>query len=496
MRSRWVDINKGDDKKRNYRSRVVAQEFNDGSQMVEDLFAGTPPLEAVKMLLSEASTVEEADVGTRVVIVADVKKTFYEALAKRRICMEVPEEDKSDEDKTQDVVGELMLAMPGTRDAANSWQEEVARWAKGLGFERGKWNPCIYWHVRKNIQMLIHGDDFMMVCGRDVIGFVKGELAKRFTAKIEVCGHEEGESKEVTILNRVIRAVDDGWEYEADQRHAEMMIGELGLKEASGVGAPGEDEKKWEREENEEELNKEEATAFRSTAARGNYLGSDRVDIQYAVKEVCRGMAKPTKGDQKKMKRLGRYIVKCPRLVWKFQWQGRKHEIEVFTDSDWAGCPKTRKSTSGGVIMIGTHVLKTWSRTQKTVALSSGEAEMIAVVKGVSEGLGMKSLAADWGREYKLLGMCDSSAAIGIIGRKGVGKIRHLDVGMMWVQDLRESGGFEVKKVPGTMNPADQLTKYLGAGDVGKGVEMLGMEFRGGRAERGVEVVEGWRSKQ
>ena len=84
---------------------------------------------------------------------------------------------------------------------------------------------------------------------------------------------------------------------------------------------------------------------------------------------------------------------------------------------------------------------------------------MIAVVKGVSEGLGMKSLAADWGREYKLLGMCDSSAAIGIIGRKGVGKIRHLDVGMMWVQDLRESGGFEVKKVPGTMNPADQLTK-------------------------------------
>ena len=43
--------------------------------------------------------------------------------------------------------------------------------------------------------------------------------------------------------------------------------------------------------------------------------------------------------------------------------------------------------------------------------------------------------------------MCDSSAAIGIIGRKGVGKIRYLDVGMMWVQDLRESGGFEAKKV-------------------------------------------------
>jgi hypothetical protein len=57
--------------------------------------------------------------------------------------------------------------------------------------------------------MLIHGDDFMMVCGRGDVGFVKGELKKRFTVKVEVCGHEDGESKEVRILNRLIRAVDD-----------------------------------------------------------------------------------------------------------------------------------------------------------------------------------------------------------------------------------------------------------------------------------------------
>ena len=65
----------------------------------------------------------------------------------------------------------------------------------------------------------------------------------------------DGESKEVRISNRLIIVVDDGWEYEAYQRHAEMFIGELGLKEAGGVGAPGGDEKKWEREENEMELN-------------------------------------------------------------------------------------------------------------------------------------------------------------------------------------------------------------------------------------------------
>jgi hypothetical protein len=88
---------------------------------------------------------------------------------------------------------------------------------------------------------------------------------------------------------------------------------------------------------------------YRRMAARGNYLGADRVDIQYAVKEVCRGMAKPTVGHKRKLKRLVRYLRGRKRVVWKFQWQGRPDTVEVFTDSDWAGCGKTRKSTSGGV---------------------------------------------------------------------------------------------------------------------------------------------------
>ena len=86
-----------------------------------------------------------------------------------------------------------------------------------------------------------------------------------------------------------------------------------------------------------------------------------------------------------------------------------------------------------------------------------------------------------------------ATAAMGTCERKGVGRIRHLDVGMMWIQDLRADGGVTVKKVKGTENPADQLTKYLGAGEVDKGVQMVGMEFREGRAEKGVEVQEGWK---
>ena len=71
--------------------------------------------------------------------------------------------------------------------------------------------------------------------------------------------------------------------------------------------------------------------------------------------------------------------------------------LTVYTDTDWAGCTRTRKSTSGGCITFGTHNIKCWSTTQAVIALSSGEAEFYGIVKGASVLLGAPSLARDMG---------------------------------------------------------------------------------------------------
>ena len=63
--------------------------------------------------------------------------------------------------------------------------------------------------------------------------------------------------------------------------------------------------------------------------------------------------------------------------------------LRVFVDTDFAGCQLTRRSTSGGRAMHGAHIAKHWSTTQKAVTLSSGEAELGVVVKGVGEGIGL-----------------------------------------------------------------------------------------------------------
>ena len=107
-------------------------------------------------------------------------------------------------------------------------------------------------------------------------------------------------------------------------------------------------------------------------------------------------------------------------------------------------------------------MLKSWSSTQSVVALSSGESEYYGVVKGASEGLGIKSILGDWGyhREIKL--WTDSSAAKGMASRIGLSKkTRHIAVHFLWVQEKVEAGQLSMHKVAGEKNTADMATKYL-----------------------------------
>jgi hypothetical protein len=133
--------------------------------------------------------------------------------------------------------------------------------------------------------------------------------------------------------------------------------------------------------------------------------------------------------------------------------------VHIYSDSDWAGCRVSRKSTSGGVIVVGGCTLRAWSSTQTTVATSSGEAELYALVKAASEGLGFQSLARDVGFELNLEVHVDSSAAQSIASRVGLGKTKHVEVKYLWVQQATRDGRFVVRRVPSEENPADILTK-------------------------------------
>ena len=107
-------------------------------------------------------------------------------------------------------------------------------------------------------------------------------------------------------------------------------------------------------------------------------------------------MAEPTDLAWAAPKRLARYLKAMPRMVCSMRFQNSE-AIGVYSDTDWAGCLRTHKSTSGACVMLGSHMTKAWSPNQASLVLSSGEAEYYDFVRATGIGLGLQDLLGDVG---------------------------------------------------------------------------------------------------
>jgi hypothetical protein len=149
---RWIGINKGDDKNPDYRSRLEAKAFKKDER--PELFAATPALEALKVIISKAATVDEKD-ENKVLIVNDGKRAYFYANTK----LEIPDEDKNLGD--EDLEGKLMLSTYGPRDAAQNQPDTFASHLMKIGYRRGRSNECVFYHTKKGLQTMVRGDDYV-----------------------------------------------------------------------------------------------------------------------------------------------------------------------------------------------------------------------------------------------------------------------------------------------------------------------------------------------
>ena len=330
---------------------------------------------------------------------ADLSRADFYAPAVRPVYVRLPEEYVKDCD--EGMVGRLNMSMYGTRDAAASWAAEYGKTLIAAGYAQGKASPCLFHNASSNTTIMVHGDYFVGVGRPEELAKLKAALEHKYELKVETLSGYGADMHEDRILNKVVRRTPEGIELEADPRHAEIVVRELGLEAAAASKVPGVklSREAVEQSTEEEPLPREEARKYRAIAARLNYLAPDRLDIAYSVKEVARNMASPRWSDFQKLKRIGRYLIARPRLISKFAWPPGVDLIAAYTDSDWAGCAATCKSTSGGIVCRGTHVIKSFSEQQRTVALSSAEAELHAMVAASSETRGIIALLKDMGCE-------------------------------------------------------------------------------------------------
>ena len=143
----------------------------------------------------------------------------------------------------------------------------------------------------------------------------------------------------------------------------------------------------------------------------------------------------------------------------------------------WAGESPSRRSTTDGCIMRGVHCVKTWCKSQLVVALSSGEAELIAATKAATEVAGYRSAMQDFGSEVASKLVVDASAAIGMMSQSGLGTAKHINTRWMWLQGALKRKELTVHKVHTNDNPADLMTKSLGRDAMERHMQYMGFHF-------------------
>ena len=153
---------------------------------------------------------------------------------------------------------------------------------------------------------------------------------------------------------------------------------------------------------------------------------------------------------------------------WGFpEWSNREdrknYNLEVFTDANWAGCKVSRKSTTSYMVFLNGSLLVSSCKLQSSIALSSAESELYASCSGIAEmlhvGSRLKFLVG--ANEVQMTAFSDSSAARGIMQRAGQGKLKHIHIRNLWIQDLVREKIVRLLRVPTAINPADLNTKKL-----------------------------------
>ena len=452
--SRWVHKNKTPTE---VRSRIVAKGYKEEVEDLDDIYASTPLFVILRVLLTVAMA------RSWRIRLGDVSTAFLHApLGNQRVYIWPPKEYYPE----GTTLRRLKKAMYGLRSSPKAWQDYFATSMSDLGFRRLLSEANVYANSANDVYIMVYVDDIMVIGDPTKVNKIFEKIQEKMLLKHT--GYLDPGEKHY-FLGRQIHNEGNYFDIKLDDDYIETILQEVNMTKCNPAPTPGTAANKATFADSEP-LTPDQHKVYRRVVGKLQWLSFTRPDISYSTKELARGLHQPTEADWKKAKHLLRYLrgtgnyTQQLRPTTTLNTSKAVLAMDIHVDADWAGCPSTRKSTTGFVIYILGTPVSFGSRTQATIALSSAESELYAICTGTSEGLHLKMFLQESGLASKvnIRIHTDSTAGKSIATRQGTSKkAKHIDIRFLYTQQLTKDGIISIHKISTTRNTADILTKYI-----------------------------------
>lgn len=376
----------------------------------------------------------------------------------------------------EDFVCKLKKSIYGLKQSPRCWNSALDNKLKSMGFVQTPSDPCLYIGSEGELFIIaVYVDDILLACKNDVLlKKVKKDLASCFDVK------DMGELKYFLGM-KVVQQPEKGSVWIGQPAYVDNILEKFGLGNAKEVSTPADPSTKLEKAKEDSELVDKEL--YQSAVGSLLYLSvATRPDITYAVNNVARYCAEPTKEHMIAVKRIMRYLKGTRNFGLEYTKDGNKNCIG-FSDADWAGNSDDRKSISGYVFQISGAAVSWKSKKQQCVALSTAEAEYMALSFAAQEAIWMKQLVTDLniscGTDSVLI-FEDNQAAMCIAKNPQYhGRSKHIDIKYHFIREQIINGNIKLKYCATQDMVADIFTKALSKDKFVKLRDMTGVKDLG-----------------
>jgi transposase InsO family protein len=432
-----------------FKARLVAKGYAQKEGIdFEETFAPVAKLNTIRVLVALATA------HNWKIHQLDVKSAFLNGELKEEVYLEQPEGfvQKGQEH----LVCKLKKAIYGLKQAPRSWYIKIDTFFNQKGFVKSQSDPNLYVKKDKegNICLISLYVDDLIITGNacKLIAEIKNQLSQEFEMKdlgeLHYClGLEVWKQSGKTMITQ--------------SKYVKEILNRFNMSDCKVSTIPLEQNVKLCSQDGTKDA---DGTLYRQLVGSLNYLTTTRPDISYAVSILSQFMAKPNESHWKAAKKVLRYLKGTMNFGLLYT---DKFDVQLagFSDSDWAGNPDDRRSTTGYAFNIGSGVVSWSSKKQPTVSLSSTEAEYKAMASATCEAVWLRRILEDVGEKQTepTKVYCDNQSAVKLAHNPIYhARTKHIELQHHFVREKIESKEIALMYCNTSDNVADIFTKPVG----------------------------------